>query len=191
MRLSQIKNYMRAYTVLHVSSHFILSSLQSIGVLQSFHGVYSSHAPNPPSVHVAYTLAVHIIYKKGVVWLSTITQLAPAQLDRNNRSCSFCLCNRNQWRLVVFKARKDCALGCHWPDCTVSGVWWDKYVKLKLFHGFLVNYKIAGRDNYVNEIVHCTLALYFESWWAACLRLQGLKERKQNQLSNQAYSWFL
>ena len=31
---------------------------------------------------------------------------------------------------------------------TVSGVWWHKYVRLKLFQDVLVNYKIAGRDNY-------------------------------------------
>ena len=35
---------------------------------------------------------------------------------------------------------------------TVSGVWWNKYVRLKLFQGVLVNYKIAGRDNYVNKM---------------------------------------
>ena len=46
------------------------------------------------------------------------------------------------------RGRKDCALGCHWPACTV--VWWHKNVRLKLFQGVLVNYKIAGRDNYVN-----------------------------------------
>ena len=45
-----------------------------------------------------------------------------------------------------------CTLCCHWPACTVSGVWWNKYVRLKLFQGVLVNYKIAGRDNYVNKM---------------------------------------
>ena len=58
-----------------------------------------------------------------------------------------------QWRLVVFKVREEglsalLPLACF----TVSGVWWHKYVRLKLFQGVLVNYKIAGRDNYVNKI---------------------------------------
>ena len=30
-----------------------------------------------------------------------------------------------------------------------QGVWWHKDVRLKLFQG--VNYKVAGRDNYVNK----------------------------------------
>ena len=41
-------------------------------------------------------------------------------------------------------------LGCYWPACTV-GVWWHKNVGLKLFQGVLVNYKIVGRDSYVNK----------------------------------------
>jgi hypothetical protein len=47
-----------------------------------------------------------------------------------------------------------------------------------------VNYKIAGRDIYVNQIDTNppVAALYFESWWAACLGLQGQKERMQSQL---------
>ena len=45
----------------HVSSHFILHSL-SIGVLESFHGVYSSCAPIPPSIHLAYTRYTHAVH---------------------------------------------------------------------------------------------------------------------------------
>ena len=82
-------------------------------------------------------------------------------------------------------------LGCHWPACTVSGVWWHEYVRLKLFQGVLVNYKIAGRDIYVNQIDTNppVAALYFESWWAACLGLQGQKERMQSHLSNRVYHY--
>jgi hypothetical protein len=47
--------------------------------------------------------------------------------------------------------RKDCVLGCHWPAWTV-GVWGNKNVRLKVFQGVLVNYKIVGRDSYVNTI---------------------------------------
>ena len=34
-----------------------------------------------------------------------------------------------------------------------------------------MNYKIAGMDNYVNTIYTNppVAALYFESWWAACI----------------------
>ena len=43
-----------------------------------------------------------------------------------------------------------------------------KYVRLELFQCVLVNYKIAGRDNYVNRIDPNppVAALCFESWWA-------------------------
>ena len=56
-------------------------------------------------------------------------------------------------------------------------------MRLKLFPGVSLNYKIVGRDNYVNIIdTNPPLAaLYFESWWAACLGLQGQKERMQRQ----------
>ena len=53
------------------------------------------------------------------------------------------------WWLLKW-GRKVCALVCQWPACTVSGVWWHKYVRLKMFQGVLGSYKIAGRDNYVN-----------------------------------------
>ena len=64
--------------------------------------------------------------------------------------------------------RKDCALGCHWPACTV-GAWWHKNVRLKLFQGVLVNYKIVGRDSYLNKIdtKPSVASLLFESWWTA------------------------
>ena len=48
---------------------------------------------------------------------------------------------------------------------TVSGVWWNKYVRLKLFQGVLVKYKIAGRDDYVNKMYTNppVAALYFKA----------------------------
>ena len=58
----------------------------------------------------------------------------------------------------------------------LCGVWWHNDVRLKLFQGVLVNYKIAGRDNYVNKIDTnpAVAALYsIESWWAACLDYKG------------------
>ena len=57
-------------------------------------------------------------------------------------------------------------------------------MKLKLFQGVLVNYKVAGRVNYVNKMDSNppVAALYFESWWAACNGLQGQKRRMQSQL---------
>ena len=57
-------------------------------------------------------------------------------------------------------------------------------MRLKLFQGVLVNYIIAGGDNYVNRIDTNppVAALDFGSWWAACLGLQGQKERMQSQL---------
>ena len=41
----------------------------------------------------------------------------------------------------------------------------------KLFQGVLANYKIAGRDDYVNKMYTNppVEALYVASWWAACL----------------------
>ena len=50
-------------------------------------------------------------------------------------------------------------LGCHWPACTVSGVWWHEDVRVKLFQGVLVNYKIAGRDNCVNKMYSSSIVL--------------------------------
>ena len=44
------------------------------------------------------------------------------------------------------------AAGIFFKACSVSGVWWHKYARLKLFQGVLGNYKIARRDNYVNKI---------------------------------------
>ena len=57
-------------------------------------------------------------------------------------------------------------------------------MRLKLFQGVLMNYKIAGRDNNLNAIYinPPVAALYFEHWWAACIGLQGPKERMQSQL---------
>ena len=54
---------------------------------------------------------------------------------------------------MVFKVREE-GMRARLPlaACTVSGVWWHKDVRLKLFQGVLENYKIAGRDNYVNTI---------------------------------------
>ena len=55
-------------------------------------------------------------------------------------------------------------LGCHRPLALL--VWWQKDVRLTLFQGVLVNYKIAGRDNYVNKMYTNppVAALCFESW---------------------------
>ena len=84
---------------------------------------------------------------------------------------------------MFFKVREE-GLRAWLPlACTVSGVWWNKCVRLKLFQGVLVNYKTAGSNNYVNKFDTNppVAALYFESWWAACLGLQGQKERMQSQ----------
>ena len=53
-------------------------------------------------------------------------------------------------------------------------------MRLKLFQGVLVNYKLAGRDNYVNKMYTNppVAVLYFKSWWAACLGLQEGKDAK-------------
>ena len=46
-------------------------------------------------------------------------------------------------------------------------------MRLKLVQGVLVNYKIAGRDSYLDKMYSNSpvAALYFESWWAACLEM--------------------
>ena len=75
---------------------------------------------------------------------------------------------------------------CHWPACIVGGVCWRKYVRLKLFHSVLVNYKIAGRD--VNKIQIHQRELYVESWWVFEMDYKG---RRKGCKANQAYSWFV
>ena len=76
------------------------------------------------------------------------------------------VCSAVQGWLVVVKVREEglrawLPLAC--LHLHVSGVWWSRYGRLKLFQGVLVNYKIAGRDNYLNKM--CTnqpvAALYF------------------------------
>ena len=51
-------------------------------------------------------------------------------------------------------------------------------MRLKWFQGVLVNYKLAGRDNYVNTIdtKPPVAALYFACWWAACLDYKGRRK---------------
>ena len=82
--------------------------------------------------------------------------------------------------------RKDCELGFHWPACTVSGVWWHKDVRIKLFQGVLVNCKKAGRDNYVNKIdtIHqwqcCTLTAGGQHVWTT--RAEGKDAKPISQI---------
>ena len=62
---------------------------------------------------------------------------------RDNPHYEFYLLWRWDVREPDAVGRKDCTLGCYWPACTVIGVWWHKYVRLKLFQVVLVNYKIV------------------------------------------------
>ena len=59
-------------------------------------------------------------------------------------------------------------------------------MRIKLFQGVLVNYNIARRDNYVNKMytIPSVAALYFESWWAACLGLgtEGKDAKPMSQI---------
>ena len=57
-------------------------------------------------------------------------------------SCAHVNTSGGWWFLKL--GRKDCELCFHGPACAVSGVWWHKDVRIKLFQGVLVNCKKHG-----------------------------------------------